>query len=65
MVPLNNNSDDVIVVQDYHVILMQVGPECNSLIYDLDTELSYPCSLKLYATQAFRSDRNIRPEYHR
>nr|XP_020477170.1 protein N-terminal glutamine amidohydrolase [Monopterus albus] len=53
------------VIWDYHVILMQVGVQPYSLAYDLDSELSFPCSLKLYATQALRSDRNIRPEYHR
>ncbi|XP_056254730.1 protein N-terminal glutamine amidohydrolase isoform X1 [Seriola aureovittata] len=52
-------------VTDYHVILLQVGLQSDSLVYDLDSELSFPCSLKLYAAQAFRSDRNIRPEYHR
>ncbi|XP_027142494.1 protein N-terminal glutamine amidohydrolase isoform X2 [Larimichthys crocea] len=50
---------------DYHVILMQVGLQSDSLVYDLDSELSFPVSLQRYAAQALRSDRNIKPEYHR
>ncbi|XP_040908519.1 protein N-terminal glutamine amidohydrolase [Toxotes jaculatrix] len=53
------------VIWDYHVILLQVCGPSDSLVYDLDSELSFPCSLKLYAAQALRSDRSIRPEYHR
>lgn len=53
------------VIWDYHVILLQVSPEFGSLVYDLDSVLSFPCSLKLYAAQAFRSDRHINPAYHR
>ncbi|KAM6899685.1 protein N-terminal glutamine amidohydrolase isoform 1-T2 [Xenentodon cancila] len=53
------------VIWDYHVILLHVDLQSDSLVYDLDTALSFPCSLKLYAAQAFRSERNMRPEYHR
>ncbi|XP_029370341.1 protein N-terminal glutamine amidohydrolase isoform X1 [Echeneis naucrates] len=53
------------VIWDYHVILLQAGFHSDSLVYDLDSELSFPCSLKLYATEALRSDCNIRSEYHR
>ncbi|XP_022603284.1 protein N-terminal glutamine amidohydrolase [Seriola dumerili] len=68
MVPLwkqKSGHGDRPVIWDYHVILLQAGLQSDSLVYDLDSELSFPCSLKLYAAQAFRSDRNIRPEYHR
>lgn len=51
--------------QDYHVILLQVRHQSDALVYDLDSELSFPCTLKLYADRAFRSDCNIKPEYHR
>uniref|UniRef100_A0A3B3HTK5 Protein N-terminal glutamine amidohydrolase n=1 Tax=Oryzias latipes TaxID=8090 RepID=A0A3B3HTK5_ORYLA len=50
---------------DYHVILLKVGVKSDSVIYDLDSVLPFPCSLRLYAAQALRSDRNLRPEYHR
>ncbi|XP_015229869.1 PREDICTED: protein N-terminal glutamine amidohydrolase [Cyprinodon variegatus] len=53
------------VFWDYHVVLLQVHPQSDSLVYDLDSELSFPCSLGLYGAMAFRSDRHIRPEYHR
>uniref|UniRef100_A0A3P9JKL5 Protein N-terminal glutamine amidohydrolase n=1 Tax=Oryzias latipes TaxID=8090 RepID=A0A3P9JKL5_ORYLA len=50
---------------DYHVILLKVGVKSDSVIYDLDSVLPFPCTLRLYAAQALRSDRNLRPEYHR
>ncbi|XP_059206585.1 protein N-terminal glutamine amidohydrolase isoform X2 [Centropristis striata] len=51
---------------DYHVVLLQLGPtSSSSVVYDLDSELPFPCSLELYATQALRSDRHINPAYHR
>lgn len=51
--------------QDYHVILLQVGLESDPQVYDLDSDLSFPCSMELYASQALRSDRSLRPAYHR
>lgn len=55
---------DLPVIWDYHVILLQAD-QSDSLVYDLDSTLSFPCSLKLYAAQALRSESDIRPEYHR
>uniref|UniRef100_A0A3P9JK46 Protein N-terminal glutamine amidohydrolase n=1 Tax=Oryzias latipes TaxID=8090 RepID=A0A3P9JK46_ORYLA len=57
--------DDRPVIWDYHVILLKVGVKSDSVIYDLDSVLPFPCTLRLYAAQALRSDRNLRPEYHR
>lgn len=51
------------VFQDYHVILLRVG--LDPQVYDLDSELPFPCSTELYASQALRSDRSLRPAYHR
>ncbi|XP_020516385.3 protein N-terminal glutamine amidohydrolase [Labrus bergylta] len=68
MVPLwkqKSGHGDQPVIWDYHVILLQVCPQFNSLIYDLDSQLSFPCSLNLYASHALRSDCNIKPTYHR
>uniref|UniRef100_UPI0037E85C61 protein N-terminal glutamine amidohydrolase isoform X1 n=2 Tax=Semicossyphus pulcher TaxID=241346 RepID=UPI0037E85C61 len=65
---LNNHHDVIMrscVFQDYHVVLLQVGLQSDTLLYDLDSELSFPCSLKLYANQALRSDHHINPTYHR
>ncbi|XP_078124383.1 protein N-terminal glutamine amidohydrolase [Sander vitreus] len=54
------------VIWDYHVILLQLGPQVSSsVVYDLDSELEFPCSLKLYAAEALRSDTHIRAQYHR
>ncbi|XP_054462333.1 protein N-terminal glutamine amidohydrolase [Anoplopoma fimbria] len=53
------------VIWDYHVVLLQIRLHSSSLVYDLDSELSFPCTLKLYAAQALRSDHNIKPAYHR
>uniref|UniRef100_A0A3Q0RGC5 Protein N-terminal glutamine amidohydrolase n=1 Tax=Amphilophus citrinellus TaxID=61819 RepID=A0A3Q0RGC5_AMPCI len=67
MVPLwkqKSGRGDLPVIWDYHVILLHAG-QSDPMVYDLDSELSFPCSLKLYAAQAFRSDSDIRPEYHR
>ncbi|XP_037651778.1 protein N-terminal glutamine amidohydrolase [Sebastes umbrosus] len=68
MVPLwkqKSGRGDQPVIWDYHVVLLQVRLQSSSLVYDLDSELSFPCSLKLYAGQGLRSDRNIKPAYHR
>ncbi|XP_041867220.1 protein N-terminal glutamine amidohydrolase isoform X2 [Melanotaenia boesemani] len=68
MVPLwkqKSGHGDQPVIWDYHVVLIQVGLQSDSLVYDLDSELPFPCSLRLYAAQAFRSDHFIRPEFHR
>ncbi|XP_034400411.1 protein N-terminal glutamine amidohydrolase-like isoform X2 [Cyclopterus lumpus] len=68
MVPLwkqKSGRGDHPVIWDYHVVLLQIRLNSPSLVYDLDTELSFPCSLNLYAAQALRSDRNIKPAYHR
>uniref|UniRef100_A0A674NPL9 Protein N-terminal glutamine amidohydrolase n=1 Tax=Takifugu rubripes TaxID=31033 RepID=A0A674NPL9_TAKRU len=53
------------VIWDYHVILLQASLESDTQVYDLDSELSFPCSLELYASQALRSDHSLRPMYHR
>ncbi|XP_034097256.1 protein N-terminal glutamine amidohydrolase isoform X2 [Gymnodraco acuticeps] len=48
---------------DYHVVLLQASS--SSVVYDLDSELPFPCSLKRYSSDALRSERGIRPAYHR
>lgn len=47
------------------MILLRAGLESDAQVYDLDSELSFPCSLELYASQALRSDHSLRPMYHR
>ncbi|XP_008297544.1 protein N-terminal glutamine amidohydrolase [Stegastes partitus] len=68
MVPLwkqKSGRGDQPVIWDYHVVLLQVALQSDALIYDLDSELPFPCNLKVYGAKAFRSDCHIRPEYHR
>lgn len=68
MVPLwkqKSGRGDQPVIWDYHVVLLHVCLQSDSLVYDLDSELPFPCSLQLYAAQALRSDRTIQPAYHR
>ncbi|XP_068188684.1 protein N-terminal glutamine amidohydrolase isoform X2 [Antennarius striatus] len=42
-----------------------VGSHSDPLVFDLDSQLSFPCSLQVYAAGALGSDRSINPAYHR
>lgn len=53
------------LLQDYHVVLLQVSPGAEPLVYDLDSNLSFPCSLRKYGAEALRSDLHIKTPYHR
>ncbi|KAM9824715.1 protein N-terminal glutamine amidohydrolase [Neosynchiropus ocellatus] len=53
------------VFWDYHVVLLHAGTQCEPLIYDLDTAMPFPCTLEQYATEALRSDHEIKPQFHR
>ncbi|XP_030074665.1 protein N-terminal glutamine amidohydrolase isoform X2 [Microcaecilia unicolor] len=53
------------VLWDYHVILLRVLSGNQSLIYDLDTLLPFPCPFDTYIEKAFKSDSNIHPEFRR
>ncbi|UYV62268.1 WDYHV1 [Cordylochernes scorpioides] len=48
--------------QDYHVILVYHSPQ-EALVYDLDTELSFPSPLSHYCRAALRN--NLKPQFHR
>ena len=50
--------------QDYHVVLLYQGTE-GSLVYDLDTELPFPCQLDKYLTHAVRDDAVLKPDFRR
>ncbi|XP_047344462.1 protein N-terminal glutamine amidohydrolase-like [Vespa velutina] len=56
--------EDKLVVWDYHVILIY-APDERAVVYDLDSALPYPTHFWKYATETFRSDEALRPEYHR
>ncbi|XP_056447442.1 protein N-terminal glutamine amidohydrolase [Gadus chalcogrammus] len=54
------------VIWDYHVILLHKSSQWGqSFIYDLDSVLDCPCDLQLYAEQAFRSDKGLKPAFWR
>ncbi|KAM9307743.1 protein N-terminal glutamine amidohydrolase [Gastrophryne carolinensis] len=53
------------VIWDYHVVLLHASSGSERQIYDLDTELPFPCPCDLYIKEALRSDDNIRREFKR
>lgn len=58
-------SEQEVLLQDYHVVLLQVSPGEEPLVYDLDSNLPFPCSLRQYGAEALRSDLHIKTPYHR
>lgn len=53
-----------LVVWDYHVIFV-IQQENGSVVYDLDTTLSFPCTVDVYAMMALQEDHNLNSQYHR
>uniref|UniRef100_A0A0B6Y895 Protein N-terminal glutamine amidohydrolase n=1 Tax=Arion vulgaris TaxID=1028688 RepID=A0A0B6Y895_9EUPU len=52
------------VIWDYHVIFLY--RDCKgTLVYDLDTELGFPCTLKEYAAACIGDEKILREEYRR
>lgn len=47
------------------MILLQLGPGSQAQVYDLDSDLPFPCALELYARLALRSERGLGAAYHR
>ncbi|KAK7087624.1 hypothetical protein V1264_021650 [Littorina saxatilis] len=60
----SSKREDRLVIWDYHVVLMHQC-EKGTLIYDLDTELPFPCLLDKYITFAIRDDRLLKPDFRR
>lgn len=50
--------------QDYHAILIY-APDERAVVYDLESSLPFPTHFWKYATETFRSDEAVRPEFHR
>ena len=67
-VPLWNQSSskdqEGLVIWDYHVILIIKSDE-DSTVFDLDTNLPYPCEFNCYSEGTFKSDENILEQFHR
>uniref|UniRef100_A0A8C4NE84 Protein N-terminal glutamine amidohydrolase n=1 Tax=Eptatretus burgeri TaxID=7764 RepID=A0A8C4NE84_EPTBU len=60
----SRRGSDEFVLWDYHVILLHVAQD-QSLVYDLDTTLPFPCSLEIYVQDALRADEMLRQCYRR
>ncbi|XP_076434984.1 protein N-terminal glutamine amidohydrolase-like [Babylonia areolata] len=56
--------EDRLVIWDYHVVMLYKDSG-ESWIYDLDTELPFPCQLDKYVAHAIRDDRGLKPEFRR
>ncbi|XP_077600117.1 protein N-terminal glutamine amidohydrolase [Stigmatopora nigra] len=53
------------VIWDYHVIFLHARPGCDAVVYDLDSTLPFPCTLKAYGAHGLRADDALRSEYRR
>eukprot|EP01103_Thecamoeba_quadrilineata_P008522 TRINITY_DN1825_c0_g1_i2.p1 TRINITY_DN1825_c0_g1~~TRINITY_DN1825_c0_g1_i2.p1 ORF type:complete len:214 (-),score=23.35 TRINITY_DN1825_c0_g1_i2:23-664(-) len=51
------------VIWDYHVILLENNVDGESLIYDFDTLLPYPCKFETYFEKTF-FEMPIKPRFH-
>uniref|UniRef100_A0A1B6E4T0 Protein N-terminal glutamine amidohydrolase n=1 Tax=Clastoptera arizonana TaxID=38151 RepID=A0A1B6E4T0_9HEMI len=66
-----STKEDGFVLWDYHVFLIYDSGqfsheiENNSWVFDLDSQLSFPCTFSNYVKETFKSDDNIKPEFHR
>ena len=54
----------IFLFQDYHAILIY-APDERAVVYDLDSELPFPTFFWKYATETFRRDEALPPEWHR
>ncbi|GAB6019336.1 Protein N-terminal glutamine amidohydrolase, variant 2 [Chamberlinius hualienensis] len=52
-----------LVIWDYHVILIKKLHQ--SVVYDLDSTLPFPCKFLQYATCTFKSDEFLKNVFHR
>lgn len=53
------------IVWDYHVILIHKKNGGESVVYDFDTTLDFPCDFKVYVSLCIRDETNITHIYHR
>ncbi|GFR81341.1 protein N-terminal glutamine amidohydrolase [Elysia marginata] len=59
-----SRDSDGLVVWDYHVIFVyQEG--LKSLVFDLDTKLSFPCTMREYATACIGDEKTLKQQYKR
>ncbi|XP_071093543.1 protein N-terminal glutamine amidohydrolase-like [Haliotis cracherodii] len=60
----SSKRDDRLVIWDYHVIFLHKGDD-STLVYDLDTELPFPCDFVEYAMKGLRDDRRMKEDFRR
>lgn len=60
-----SNREDKMVCWDYHVIFILANCDKDSMVYDLDTTLSFPCDFKTYAGSGIRPNSTLQPQFHR
>lgn len=60
-----HTAPDFLVVWDYHVVFIYKRPEGQSIVYDLDSRLEFPCIFSEYANETFRDDAKLNPRFHR
>ncbi|XP_052718138.1 protein N-terminal glutamine amidohydrolase-like [Crassostrea angulata] len=53
------------VIWDYHVIFLYEPSESKTIVYDLDTTLTFPCDFRRYYEESIKDERCLKPEYHR
>ncbi|KAK7506032.1 hypothetical protein BaRGS_00002754 [Batillaria attramentaria] len=56
---------DRLVIWDYHVVLIYLHQDLGFLVYDLDTELDFPCPFKSYFAQTIGEEKTLKPEFRR
>ena len=54
--------EEKLVIWDYHVILI-IKTDERSTVFDLDTNLPYPCDFKSYTQETFKSDDDILEQF--
>eukprot|EP00878_Enallax_costatus_P010428 GHUV01010886.1.p1 GENE.GHUV01010886.1~~GHUV01010886.1.p1 ORF type:complete len:269 (+),score=58.42 GHUV01010886.1:105-911(+) len=62
-----SKQEDGLVVWDYHMIVLEVRQQQPSVfVWDLDAQLSFPCSLQRYVEHALKADQVVlAPKYER
>lgn len=60
-----SNRQDGRVIWDYHVIFLYRTSESETLVYDLDTTLMFPCDFHQYYEESIKDNSSLNPEFHR
>ena len=60
----SSKTEDGLVIWDYHVILI-IKADQDCTVFDLDSNLPYPCDFNSYTQATFKLDDNILEQFHR